>query len=197
MTWRSTGLPVQIITKEKIIYPTPQLVNYLKIHRTSSALNRICKAKHMQPNKNERTLLADMNDESNMYRLKEISHYNLKFWKESQKTKINARHNLKTISILKSTTLLLLLLWLFDDEEPHQGRPIWTNSWGVNHGYMAPSTKIVYLVILGWLLMGINPKMSKFTTQTKPPPIRLRPDEFKETALLATCSNSSISYWVQ
>lgn len=40
----------------------------------------------------------------------------------------------------------------FYDVEPHQSRALWTHPWGINHGYMNPSTRTMY----GKLLVGLN-----------------------------------------
>ena len=69
-----------------------------------------------------------------------------------------------------------LLPVFFYDEESHQGKALLTHPWVVNPGYTTPFIITTYRVNQGKLLVGIESKMSRYTTQPKPPNTKLHPN---------------------
>ena len=51
----------------------------------------------------------------------------------------------KNILLLSNLCLVILDIYIFYEVEPHQGRALWTRSWGVHHVYTTPSTRTVLL----------------------------------------------------
>ncbi len=64
---------------------------------------------------------------------------------------------------------LLFISFYFYNQESHQSKVLWIQPWVVNPKYTTPSIKTVYRIINDKLLVGIEPKISEYSTHYKPP----------------------------
>ncbi len=66
------------------------------------------------------------------------------------------------------TLFISSYIYIYDEEESHQGKALQTHPWVVSHEYMTPPARTMHRVIQGKLLVEIEPRMHESITHPKP-----------------------------